>query len=318
MERNHKIDNMRALAIMSVVFGHSIILYSSSWNLYETTQTSAFLNFVKCVIDLYQMPLFFALSGYLLSGSCRRRYASFVCAKAQRLLIPFLVVGVFFMIPLKMCLGFSRYSSDSFVGAILKLLLGGESGHLWYLPTLFYMFCFSYPIARLSEKRPLFVLLAFILAIFLNIARKQIPTFGLPYIHNVYIYWWSFLLGLVIQKYSLDDSLKKPWFITVTCALIVMLGVAMLVRASIVVSILITVACFLLVPNQENKMLASLSANSFGIYLIHSPLIYITFTYLLNAKPIVVVFINFVIWGSVSYLLSYLIRKSRFKFILGS
>jgi fucose 4-O-acetylase-like acetyltransferase len=318
MERNYKLDNIRALAILSVVFGHSIILYSSSWGLYETYQTSAFLDYVKRFINLYQMPLFFALSGYLLSGSCRKNFGTFVCSKALRLLIPFLSIGVLFMIPLKMCLGYSGYSGDSFASAIMNLLLGRESGHLWYLPTLFYIFCLSYPIAKLSDKHPLFALVALVLAISLNIVGKLIPTFGIPYIRNVYEYLWSFLLGLVIQRYSLENMLRKPRYIIAACTLIVTVGAVILSRSSIAVSALITVATFLLTPNQENKVFASLSTNSFGIYLIHSPLVYITFTYLLNAKPIVVVFVNFIIWGSVSYSLSRLIRKSRFKFILGA
>ena len=34
--KNTKIVNIRALAIILVVLGHSIILYSSQWDLYET------------------------------------------------------------------------------------------------------------------------------------------------------------------------------------------------------------------------------------------------------------------------------------------
>ena len=39
-----KIGNIRALAIILVVLGHSIILYSYDWNLYETIWKVPFLN----------------------------------------------------------------------------------------------------------------------------------------------------------------------------------------------------------------------------------------------------------------------------------
>lgn len=54
-----KIGNIRALAIILVVLGHSIILYSYDWNLYETIWKVPFLNCLKRAIDLIQMPLFF-------------------------------------------------------------------------------------------------------------------------------------------------------------------------------------------------------------------------------------------------------------------
>lgn len=318
MDRNHKLDNIRALAILSVVLGHSIILYSSSWNLYQTSQTSVFLDYAKRFINLYQMPLFFALSGYLMSSSCQKQFVCFVRSKARRLLIPFLTIGILYMIPLKMWLGYVSYNEVSFPGSIIQLLLGYESGHLWYLPTLFNIFCLSYPIAKFLGKQPSLPLVAFILVAFLNIAKNFIPTFGVPYLRYVYEHWWSFLLGLAIQKYSLEDRLWKQRHIIAACTAITAVCAIILGRSSLFVSALITVSAFLLVPNRENKVFTSLSSNSFGIYLIHSPLIYITFTYLLNAKPIVVVFMNFIIWGSFSYLLSWIIRKSRLKFILGS
>lgn len=45
-QRTHtenRLMNIRALAITLAVLGHSIILYSTSWDLYETNQRSAFL-----------------------------------------------------------------------------------------------------------------------------------------------------------------------------------------------------------------------------------------------------------------------------------
>lgn len=59
MKKNYKLDNIRTFAILTVVIGHSIILYSSQWNLYEPSRTSDVLDLIKRVINLYQMPLFF-------------------------------------------------------------------------------------------------------------------------------------------------------------------------------------------------------------------------------------------------------------------
>ena len=58
-----RIVNLRALAILLVVFGHSIILYQNSWSLYSTVRAVPALDLVKRWIDLIQMPLFFSLDG---------------------------------------------------------------------------------------------------------------------------------------------------------------------------------------------------------------------------------------------------------------
>ena len=62
---SNSISNIRALAIIVVVFGHSIILYSSNWNIYTTKYTMPTLDLLKRVLDMFQMPLFFSISGYL-------------------------------------------------------------------------------------------------------------------------------------------------------------------------------------------------------------------------------------------------------------
>ncbi len=57
--------------------------------------------------------------------------------------------------------------------------------------------------------------------------------------------------------------------------------------------------------------------NSFGLYLLHSPLIYIIFTYLLNSSPIVVSLLNFFVFGGLAYLMTVLIRKTPMKLLIG-
>lgn len=57
-----RLVNIRALAIVLVVLGHSIILYSTSWGLYGTNQHSDFLISLKTVINVVQIPLLIAIA----------------------------------------------------------------------------------------------------------------------------------------------------------------------------------------------------------------------------------------------------------------
>ena len=81
---------------------------------------------------------------------------------------------------------------------------------------------------------------------------------------------------------------------------------------------LILLSLYLLMTDKSNKTLKILSDNSFGVYLLHSPLIYITYSRFVNANPLIVIFINFVIFGGLALILTMIIKKSKLKIIIGS
>ena len=64
-----KADNIRAISILIVVFAHSIILYSSRWKVYQPLNVCPLLDETKAIIDVFLMPIFFSLSGYLFAMS---------------------------------------------------------------------------------------------------------------------------------------------------------------------------------------------------------------------------------------------------------
>lgn len=93
--KNNKITNLRALAIMLVVLGHSIIIYKSGWNYYTTGQDCQLFNYVCLFIYLFHMPLFFSISGYLFIDSCTKKKISTILKnKFKRLIIPYLIIGI--------------------------------------------------------------------------------------------------------------------------------------------------------------------------------------------------------------------------------
>ena len=57
--------------------------------------------------------------------------------------------------------------------------------------------------------------------------------------------------------------------------------------------------------------------NSYGIYLFHSPMIYITFTFWKDINPFFVFMINFCLFGTIALIISLVLKKSNFKFIVG-
>ena len=77
----------------------------------------------------------------------------------------------------------------------------------------------------------------------------------------------------------------------------------------------IVLALYYLVPNKESKLMAFIDKYSYGIYLFHSPLIYIAFTYAPNIEPWLMFAINFFIMGGLALLLSYLVKSRKLIYI---
>ena len=72
-----------------------------------------------------------------------------------------------------------------------------------------------------------------------------------------------------------------------------------------------------MMPEKTCSVVKKIDRNSFGIYLFHSPLIYITFTLIPNARPAIVVFINLVVFGGAACGLTSLVRKTRLNLLIG-
>lgn len=141
-KRNHRLDNIRAVAIIMIVLGHSIIIYSSSWNLYQTTVSVPVLDVLKDVINVMQLPIFFALSGYFFAYTLKKKnIVTIIRDKIKRLLVPFLAFGLLWLFPVRMLLDYPGYENAGLMNIIInKILFGSDNGHLWYLPTLFLIF----------------------------------------------------------------------------------------------------------------------------------------------------------------------------------
>ena len=137
-----------------VVLGHSIIIYSSQWSIYTTTNESSILSLLKQVINIFQMPLFFSLSGFLFYYSERKYgWLQIIKGKLLRLGIPFLCFSFLWLFPIRMFVQYPGYKEISLVNIVIsKILLGYDNGHMWYLPTLFICFVYSVVFSRLFKK----------------------------------------------------------------------------------------------------------------------------------------------------------------------
>lgn len=322
-QRNYKLDNLRALAILLVVFGHSIILYSSAWNSYVTSRDVPVLDLTKAWINLIQMPLFFALSGYLYAWGYKRDTLKMLCIKkAKRLLIPYLLAAFLWMVPVKLLAHYPGYAGKTILDiGINGILKGNENGHLWFLPCLFFCFLSGKVICsfldRLETKRRAIEGLIWIAALLLSMASEKLTQ--ILYIRHFFSFFVWFYTGFLMNR-EFGRMRKKRWMKWTLTALSFVGSVLALLfpgRLHIFTMLILLVTAFMIIPNRHCKAADFFSKNSFGIYLFHSPLIYITFACGAEWNPGIVILINFVLWGGAACLLTLLIRRTPLKIMIG-
>ena len=323
---NFQIVNLRAIAIILVVLGHSMMLYAN-WEIFTSVEDYPILAFIKNkIINPFQLSIFFAVSGWLYAktnlNKSKLSFRDFCNNKIKRLLIPYFVVALFYMDPIKFVLQIPNFENiQNLLISIFKQLIfsGSAPGHLWFLPCLFFIFIIAYiSFDNINTKHK--TLIAFITLLILNRLSSYLPSLFM--INSVLYYLIYFYLGHFIYKIQKNDYFKNivnKHKVLSTTVLFIFIICAITIPSyyKIVFITLSIILLFFLIPNKKNSLLNYISTNSFGIYLFHSPFIYITFKYLTNYNPIIVISINFIVFGCLSILITELIRKTKYKFIIG-
>lgn len=321
---NTRLVNLRVLAITMVVLGHSMVIYSSDWNLYSTENTSLFFDYFKKTIYVIALPLFFSLSGYLFNYAIKKKkgFKVLVKDKFYRILIPYISVSLVWLIPIKLLVQYPGYQDISLLKLIItKILLGKDNGHLWYLPTLFIIFIVMYFLCRCLYKKNnvIYNLGCFCILGCMFLLSLKMPL-TVPYLVNVmkFIIW--FYLGYLINEYEKILRSKRIYTVIVCIFSITIILLYITTGKNIIqyaAAFFSVIALYLVVPEKTSGILRLINKNSFGIYLLHSPLLYISFSQYPNINPFIMVFINFVIFGTVALGMTILIRFLKLFFIIG-
>lgn len=303
---------LRLIATLFVVVGHSAywVIHTTYGGIYynEALEWVAPVYF-SAVFDAarrmaawvyrFHMPLFFCLSGAVLHLKPIGPLGPFVRKKARRLLVPYYVCGLVFMLPVKGLCGF--YTKENFPRAVGAFLLGGDdSGHLWFLTALFWcMLVFALlqkAAARFLPALPGGAALPLLLAAGLiqQFAAPRIPADLFGFARGMENLFW-FALGYAA------DSLRPRWehsplpvlaggFAAVSgfwlaAARAGMLGVRTTALTGCVWSFLLALLCARL-PGRvaESRWYRVLVRNLFYVYLFHDPLEYVVLKLFMGAR----------------------------------
>ena len=321
-----KITNLRAVAIILVVIGHSIIIYSSKWNRYTTINHVYALDRLKDWINLIQMPLFFSISGFLFEKSWEKyRFLTLLRNKMLRLLVPWLCVGFGWMIPIRILVGYEGYSGAG-AGQILRyFFLGQDDGHMWFLPALFVCFIIAYILRHaarfMGAGNNIRIRKIVVICIAFGLLRKSYLLNDIGMLRDAASYLFYFETGALLagMKDHGKARIKAAGLLVFTICSITALAFphSPYSVAMVMIKTIMVISVYAFMPDQTNRITEAVSRYSFGLYLFHSPLVYITYTFLADANPMIVVGLNLVGGGLLAAIVTYMIRRSPVSFVLG-
>ena len=196
------IDIARAFAMFSIVLLHALATSTHNYEIYR---------FLFC----FNVPLFFVLSGLTFRVKENETFLQFLKNKLLRIMLPYLVWGLLFLIPYFIFLGDA--SAESVGQSIGNVFYGNgvagalkQNTPLWFLPALFTTEILYYFIVKLIKK-PQFQLLT--LAVIIG------AGFGFSILlKNIYLPWGIntalqigafFYVGYLIKNHI--DKLKNPF-----------------------------------------------------------------------------------------------------------
>lgn len=197
--RDRSIDLSKGLAILFVYLGHSLLyhpihmeaLYDWCWILGR-------------VIESFNMPMFFIISGYLFSKTHKTTLELYK-GKTLRILIPYLttmvvVVGMKLILPVEM--SYNQAVRGGVNSLIVNWLCYG--GDRWFVYTLFIIFLILIPLRNLLKKKwvDVGVIALLIIVYFLGFLPK---IFALDKVFHFMVF---FIAGYALNEYY---SVMKAW-----------------------------------------------------------------------------------------------------------
>ena len=235
----------------------------------------------------FHMAVFFFLSGAVLRLRPIGAPGPFLVKKARRLLLPYYLCGLAWMLPVKALSGF--YTLQALPAALGDFLLGGgDAGHLWFLWALFWCMAVFALLERLLklEGRPwLFCALPLVLGAVLQLLAPHLPVWlALRQFGQQFLWFalgWAFeplRAAAAVRPARFRVPLLAAGFAAVSAGWLLADRYALLgQRTSMLVGCL---WCWLLAAlcagfptgGAPSRLFAVLTRQLFCVYLLHDPL----------------------------------------------
>lgn len=324
----NNVNFARSVLILIVVLGHSIIFWAGNWIFDDIKIEAPLLGQISGWFGTFHTQALTVISGFTYEFVVESRggylFPELVKKKLKRLLIPFVLISIFWVLPL------TSFVIEIDANYILnKFVLGKSPAQLWYLLMLFDVFVLFYPIRYLLSKSGVFYIIFPILYFAADFFGDTSNNY-FQFITSLR-YLSFFALGHVIFRYRKvlfsngPLSLRKPVVLIMLVIIHIIAYITYLLDIPRTKTLLmlflnfggaLTAAVVLLhigeKVNPNNKLMSILNNNSFGVYLLHQQLIYYTL-FTLNGliNPYLHAVINFAVSLSLSLIISVAFHRSR-------
>ncbi len=319
----------RTALIVLVVLGHSLAPWTGDWGYTEAVIDAPILGYISQWISTYHTITLTAISGFTYEYIVDKRggylFNELLKKKTKRLLIPYFLVSVLWVIPL------TSYFADITPDFVInKFVLGKAPSQLWYLIMLFDVFVMFFPLRLLINKSKWFYLLPPMLYVLGSLIGDQ--TNNYYQFFSALRFLSFFAIGHLVYQYKEKlfsikrISLGNPQVLITLLLIHVFVFILylqdipktktlLMLYMNFAGCLTIMAALFYIGEriNQQGKFMSMLNDNSFAIYLFHQQIIYYSLFFLNGLmNPVLHAFVNFVVSLALSLVFILVFRKVGF------
>lgn len=131
--------------------------------------------------------------------------------KAEKLLFPFVIVTLFYVAPIKYISGYYTASENVIQDIIIGQILLQGNNHLWFLPTLFLIFCLSYQLWNLGRERQKYQCMVIFLLALCAYLSEYVAISIMGYVLK-YIFWFNMGYCFEDHRERFNMSITKHFY----------------------------------------------------------------------------------------------------------
>lgn len=308
-----EIVSIRLLLIVLLVLYHSFCMYSGEWEAISNMPDIKSYWWISKVSRSFMLECFIFLSGYLFAFQQERydiNIKSLMISKLKRLIFPSILFSLLYIFLFNPRLSKYGIAYDTLNGV----------GHMWFLPMLFWCFCFTYYIRQIKLKEGTKLLILLFLAM---LPTLSIPLrFGSSLHHLFYFYLGTYMWIHKEPLIKIKWNIIIPLAITYIIIFLISCCLTNKVLTNIITPLYASLGCFVTYllalkfdyTKQKQNRINRIASMCFGVYIFqqfilialykHTPLYSIVGFYLLP-------WIGFVITIITSLALTYIVRQTR-------
>lgn len=333
-----ELDYLKIMGVLLVVIGHCTSIYTGGW-VFTSPVNSPIYGLIASYVYTFHVPMLVFVSGsiYYYCRINKGKYSnlkSLIINKFKRLIVPFLVIGTFYSIPIKYIIGMIE---GNIINNIKSFILGLNTGHLWYLLMLFDIFILFYLYEKFVLNKKYSIILFSILYIysgfFTNIFQiNRAIQYSIFFYLGYEFFRSKDKLILKLEKLKSKSILiMTPILIAISLVLILVskmkLSSIMLSKFFSLINVVIAMICIticylivylinnrmknIIIKEKVDKLINIIGKYSFNIYLLHEPIVFSVLHFIASRyiNPNVLVIVCLSISVSVSILISVIYMK---------